>query len=271
MANARKSARTGRDAIKRARGMSKDRRARELSGPRGVESHENEKSPGGTMMTRERAFGWLTSVALQVLALGALGVSPLLNYDGLPEPQNVIPPRNYVRIIETPTAHVDERRAPGPARSKPDAARIFEDLVAPTDVSDRILDDAELFRESAEGVPFGIFESTGDAPAVEIREPQDPPELVPIGGNVTAPRKRHHVNPAYPPVAAAARVQGTVVLEATIDENGNVVNLRVLRSIPLLDGVALEAVRQWTYEPTLLNGRPVPILMSVSVRFELGR
>jgi protein TonB len=79
------------------------------------------------------------------------------------------------------------------------------------------------------------------------------------------------VNPLYPPIAAAARVQGTVVLEATIDENGNVVNLTVLRSVPLLDGAALEAVRQWEYEPTLLNGSPVPILMTVSVRFELGR
>ena len=56
-----------------------------------------------------------------------------------------------------------------------------------------------------------------------------------------------------------------------IDEEGNVVNLRVLVSIPLLDGAALEAVRQWKYEPTLLNGSPVPILMTVSVKFELGR
>jgi protein TonB len=79
------------------------------------------------------------------------------------------------------------------------------------------------------------------------------------------------VNPAYPPLAAAARVQGTVLLEATIDEEGNVVNLMVLRSVPLLDGAALDAVRQWKYEPTLLNGSPVPVLMSVSVRFELGR
>jgi protein TonB len=62
-----------------------------------------------------------------------------------------------------------------------------------------------------------------------------------------------------------------VLLEATIDEKGNVTNLSVLRSVPLLDRAAIEAVAQWKYEPTLLNGRPVPILMSVSVRFELDR
>jgi protein TonB len=79
------------------------------------------------------------------------------------------------------------------------------------------------------------------------------------------------VNPTFPPFAAASRVEGTVLLEATIDEDGNVVNLIVLRSVPALDQAALEAVGQWKYEPTLLNGTPVPILMSVSVRFELGR
>lgn len=221
-------------------------------------------------MSRERVLGWVSSIALQVLILGALGVSPLLNYEGLPEPQSAIALRNYVRVIETPKAPVAERRAPGPARVKPDAARIFAD-VAPTEVPDRIFDDTEFFGEIAEGVPFGIPFGIPGSPAAEIQEAPAPPEPVRVGGKVTAPRKRHHVNPTYPSVAAAARVQGTVELEATIDENGNVVNLRVLRSIPLLDGAALEAVRQWKYEPTLLNGSPVPILMSVSVKFELGR
>ena len=226
-------------------------------------------------MARERVLGWVSSVALQVLALGAVGVSPLLNYEGLPEPHNAIPLRNYVRVIETPKAPVAERRAPGPALAKPDAARIFADFDAPTEIPDRILEDTWFFEESTQGGPmgnpFGIPGSPADAPAVEIRQTPAPADLVRVGGKVTAPRKRHHVNPTYPPLAAQSRVQGTVELEATIDENGNVVNLRVLRSIPLLDGAALEAVRQWKYEPTLLNGSPVPILMSVSVKFELGR
>jgi len=225
-------------------------------------------------MTRERVLGWVSSCALQALALGALGVSPLLNYEELPEPHNTIPLRDYVQVVETPKAPVAQRRAPGTVRSRPDAASVFSDFVAPTEISDQIADEIGVFAESSEGVPFGISigipDSAGDAPP-EIRQAPPPADPVRIGGQVTAPRKRHHVNPAYPTLAAAARVQGIVVLEATIDENGNVTNLSVLRSIPLLDGAALEAVAQWKYEPTLLNGSPVPILMSVSVRFELGR
>ncbi len=218
-------------------------------------------------MTRERAFGWVSSVALQVLALGALGVSPLLNYDGLPKPHNAIPLANYVRVIETPKAPVAPQRATDGAAPNPvprATAFMFSSVIL-----NEIPPETAFFPEATEGVPLGISlgipGSVGEAP-VEIREPE--PLRV---SRVTAPRKRHHVNPSYPTLAAQARVQGTVELEATIDESGNVVDLRVLRSIPLLDAAALEAVRLWKYDPTLLNGSPVPILMSVSVRFELGR
>jgi protein TonB len=64
-------------------------------------------------------------------------------------------------------------------------------------------------------------------------------------------------------------VQGVVILEAVIDETGRVTNVRVLRSIPLLDQAATQAVRQWQFAPTLLNGEPVPIVMTVTVSFEL--
>ena len=75
--------------------------------------------------------------------------------------------------------------------------------------------------------------------------------------------------PAYPDIAKQARVQGIVILEAIIDPGGNVTNVRVLRSIPLLDQAAIAAVKQWKYEPTLLNGVPVPIVMTVTVNFAL--
>ena len=75
--------------------------------------------------------------------------------------------------------------------------------------------------------------------------------------------------PVYPPIAITARVEGTVVLEATIDESGAVNNLRVLESIPLLDRAAIEAVSRWRYTPTRLNGKPVAVLMTVRVTFTL--
>ena len=66
-------------------------------------------------------------------------------------------------------------------------------------------------------------------------------------------------------------MQGIVILEAVISETGRVRDVRVLRSIPLLDNAAIDAVRQWQFTPTLLNGQPVPIVMTVTVSFELKR
>jgi protein TonB len=90
-----------------------------------------------------------------------------------------------------------------------------------------------------------------------------------VGGNIKAPRKIKDISPTYPDIAKQARVQGIVILEAIIDPAGNVTNVRVLRSIPLLDQSAMDAVKQWKYEPTLLNGVPVPIVMTVTVNFAL--
>ena len=70
-------------------------------------------------------------------------------------------------------------------------------------------------------------------------------------------------------MAIAARVEGTVIIEAVIDTDGRVQSARVLRSIPLLDTAALTAVGQWAYSPSLLNGVPVPVIMTVTVTFRL--
>jgi len=84
------------------------------------------------------------------------------------------------------------------------------------------------------------------------------------------PRRLVNVDPVYPHVAQVAHVEGVVILEATIDAHGRVVDVRVLRSVPLLDQAAVDAVRQWIYTPTLLNGVPVPIVMTVTVNFKLA-
>jgi protein TonB len=90
-----------------------------------------------------------------------------------------------------------------------------------------------------------------------------------VGGNIPPPTKTNNVSPDYPEIAKVARVQGVVILETTIDEQGRVANARVLRSIPLLDQAALDAVRLWQFTPTLLNGSPVPVIMTVTVQFGL--
>ena len=90
-----------------------------------------------------------------------------------------------------------------------------------------------------------------------------------IGGNIKQPTKTHDVRPIYPPIAQSARVSGVVIIEATIGPTGRVLDAKLLRSIPLLDAAALEAVRQWEFTPTLLNGSPVSVVMTVTVNFML--
>jgi protein TonB len=90
-----------------------------------------------------------------------------------------------------------------------------------------------------------------------------------VGGNIKQPTKVKNVPPVYPPIAQSARVQGVVILEATIGPDGHVQDVHVLRSIPLLDAAAIDAVKQWVYSPTLLNNVPVPVIMTVTVNFTL--
>jgi TonB family protein len=101
--------------------------------------------------------------------------------------------------------------------------------------------------------------------------PPPPPPQAPVrvGGNIKTPTKTKDVRPVYPPIAQSARVSGVVIIEATIGADGKVKDAKVLRSIPLLDQAALDAVKQWQFTPTLLNGVPVPVIMTVTVNFTL--
>ena len=101
--------------------------------------------------------------------------------------------------------------------------------------------------------------------------PPPPPPTAPVrvGGNIKPPTKTRDVRPVYPPIAQSARVSGMVIVEATIGADGKVKDAKVLRSIPLLDQAAIDAVKQWQFTPTLLNGVPVPVIMTVTVNFTL--
>lgn len=95
-------------------------------------------------------------------------------------------------------------------------------------------------------------------------------EPIRIGDGVPPPVKIHDVPPVYPPAAREARVQGLVILEATIDPTGEVSNIEVSRSVPELEEAAVAAVEQWRYEPTLVDGAPVAVLMTVTINFLLS-
>lgn len=102
------------------------------------------------------------------------------------------------------------------------------------------------------------------APVPAPRAPEAP---VRVGGNIRTPRRIQDRQPVLPETARQAGVRGVVILEITIGPDGAVNDAKILNSIPLLDQAALDAVRGWRYEPTLLNGTPVPVIMTVTVNF----
>jgi len=119
----------------------------------------------------------------------------------------------------------------------------------------------------AGGVVGGIGSgAVGGAPPPP---PAPPPAPVRVGGDIKPPTRIKYVKPIYPPGAQSARVEGVVFIQATIGPTGKIMDAKILKSIPLLDAAALEAVRQWEFTPTTRNGVPVPVIMTVTVSFTL--
>jgi TonB family protein len=104
-------------------------------------------------------------------------------------------------------------------------------------------------------------------PAVAAQVPEASP--VRVGGSMTSPKRIVYVAPVYPRIAMEAKIQGTVIIEASVDTDGSVIGAKVLRSAPLLDQAAVDAVGQWKFEPTLIDGRPVQVVTVVTVTFQL--
>jgi len=90
-----------------------------------------------------------------------------------------------------------------------------------------------------------------------------------VGGRVQEARLIRRVEPSYPAFARSNRIEGIVLLDVDVDEQGNVADIRVIRGHPMLNDEAVRAVRQWKYSPTLLNGRPVPVTAAVTITFTM--
>ena len=165
---------------------------------------------------------------------------------------------------------------PPPAPRPPDTIKpVANPNAAPIEAPDKINPEPEAPPEFVEK-PAPGFVGGVDVEHVELPPPpavvkKDPPPPVRVGGTIRPPVKTRHVDPIYPQMAILARVQGVVIIEATIGADGRLIDARVLRSEPLLKDAALEAVRQWQFTPTLLNGVPVPVIMTVTVNFTLGK
>jgi protein TonB len=122
------------------------------------------------------------------------------------------------------------------------------------------------------GVAGGIVGGVSEAPPPPPPPPPPPAaprEPVHVGGEIRPPVLLQRVEPSYPDLALRAHVEGTVILEAIIDERGAVQRVKVLRSIALLDKAAIDAVEQWRYSPVILNGTPVPVILTVVLSFKI--
>ncbi len=115
------------------------------------------------------------------------------------------------------------------------------------------------------GVVGGIIGGLPEAPPAPTLKP------VRVGGRIQEPRKLKGIAPAYPEAARDARIEGVVILECLINPRGRVSKVEVLRGVPLLEEAAVDAVKQWVYAPSLIDGVPVPVLLTVTVRFGLTR
>ena len=171
-------------------------------------------------------------------------------------------------MIKPPTPPpLPPKKWPGPTDPVPPS------IVAPTEAPTGISPEKPLPNAGWEDskMPIGVIDGNFDTKTFSSPPPVETtlPTPVRVGGVIRPPQRLREVNPVYPPIAQAARVQGIVIIEATIGEDGQVTNARILRSVPLLDQAALDAVRQWQYMPTMLNGVPVPVIMTVTVNFTL--
>ena len=221
------------------------------------------KARGGTLFV---------SILAHVLILAAVVVVPLLAADVLPaiaeggiEYMPVVPPppvsveRPHTRTQSATPTNISANRAPvEPPDAITDEAPLANALVC---------DVCPVGQTSHDGVPLAIGQPVVAAPEPP---PPSPPKIIRATA-LNMPKKIHDVAPEYPVLALSARVEGVVIIEAVIATDGTVRDARVLRSQPLLDRAAVDAVRQWRYEPTRLNGQPVPVIVTVTVQFRLQR
>jgi protein TonB len=235
----------------------------------------------------------VVSFLVQMVGLTAAIIIPLLFTDALPKTQ-------LTSFLVAPPPPPPP--PPPPAASAPkivkviprqfDAGKLMQPKAIPKEIT--MIKEEELPAASgvqgvvggvpggvpggvAGGVIGGIIGSVPTAappppppPKVEAPKPVTP-QRIRVGGNVQAAMAIRAPKPSYPPLAKQARIQGVVRLNAVIGKDGTIQNLTAASGHPLLVPAALEAVRQWLYKPTLLNGEPVEVVTVIDVNFTLSQ
>ena len=245
-----------------------------------------------TTTRRDLAPLVISWAAHALVVLAVIGLPLLFATDRLPEvPQQIL---TFVTVAAPPAPPSPPPPPPPPAPAaavKPVAPRpvptprpIAQAPVGPPrelpppveapEEGDLLAGDVDSIGGVPGGVPGGVIGGViggiGDVPAPPPPPPPPAPSApVRTGGQIQAPALVKRVAPVYPPIAVNALVQGVVILEATVGRDGRVEDVEVLRSIPLLDRAAIDAVRQWVYAPLLLNGQAERFILTVTVSFSV--
>ncbi|MEP7307348.1 MAG: energy transducer TonB [Acidobacteriota bacterium] len=192
-------------------------------------------------------------------------------------PMPVVEAINFVQVDVRPPA------LPSPPTRRDDVASrpiSSSPNITPINAPDGFTPESQRVVVVADNLPIDQIPGSESLPAAittELKPVTPPPapvvsqqqQPVAVGGLVKAPTRTNSVAVEYPAIARAARVQGVVIIEATISTSGRVIDAKILRSIPLLDAAALDAVKQWEFTTPTLNGQPVPVVMTVTVNFTL--
>jgi len=199
--------------------------------------------------------------------------APAAPLSAAPEPVRHSAPKTAA--VSQPAAVTEQ---PRPMEQKPE---IIAPTAIPKDIS-RIVESGPPAGASGGvpgGVPGGIAGGVGGgtlggilggAAAAPVVPPPPATGPVRVGGNVKQPKITHIEQPQYPPTAKRARVEGVVIVEATVTAEGNVEKVKVISGPPLLTEAAADAVSHWKYEPTYLNGQAVPIILTARITFSLS-
>jgi protein TonB len=225
---------------------------------------------------------WAVSLGVHVLLVAAAVVVPLfftqvldlhnfaVTYLALPRPPAAAPaPAPVVQRVSRPVHAIVPSKLTAPI-AIPRKVEVVQDEGLPDIAAGGVI--GGVPGGESGGILGGVIGGTGSGPAAPkaVTKPEKQAVLLRVGGDVKPPRQVLRIEPKYPSIARQSRIEGMVLIEAVIDEHGNVVQAHVVTGPGLLVPSALAAVLQWKYEPTYLNGVPVSISMSVQVMYSLS-
>ncbi|PYQ22907.1 MAG: hypothetical protein DMF81_10510 [Acidobacteria bacterium] len=238
------------------------------------------RPPSGS---RTKSWLWPASLLIHAGLLVAVVVVPLLMSEPLPVPTRearafFVGPAMVAPPPPPPAAPPAAARPSAPRPTVPPSPSPAAAFTAPIDVPDPVvladpLEPGPAGDGAPAGEPGGVAGGVagGIVGGVLAARTEPPPPVVPVrvGGEIKEPKKLKHVSPVYPEIAARAKVHGSIVLECIVSRQGHVTEVKVVRGIPLLNEAAIDAVKQWAYTPTLKDGVPVPVILTVTVHFDL--